>query len=160
MEAWALLAVTVINAVLCVALSLLTCTLYAKRLLGRFKGMFKAEVEESDSVLRALRTERARAMANVRWDAVRSRQSAAPVAQAQPGAVQALAQAAVDAGGVEVEVPDWLVNMAKGAGVDVGKVLNGDPAEIAKAKAVMGGVKQELQQHREGGGELPGSFSI
>lgn len=52
--------------------------------------------------------------------------------------------------GEEVEVPDALVNIAQAAGLDVGALLQGDPTQVAKLKALAsraGPAQDDQAQH-------------
>ena len=117
----------------------------------------------SDSTLAKLheavaeaRTWNSRLLATIRWAGQTVQPT--PAAPARPSApaqaVAALSQAvgvpvppdvakAAAAGGMEeVEVPDALVRIAAGAGVDIGKVLAGDDTEMAKAKQLLAVIGQ------------------
>lgn len=99
-----------------------------------------------------LQAERARVAgtigAAVRRGVIPSAQAATPTAALGPAVASALAQGAVE--GQEVEVPDWLVNTLKGAGIDTQKLLNGDPATLQRMKAVLEGIKQDSQGAQPG----------
>lgn len=137
------------------ALAILTVFLGPRYMVGRVRTGLEGVQKDLVQATLMAQQERARLAGTI--GTLDRRVRANPAAAATvPGAAPiaaAVAQAATAGGEIEVDVPDWLVNAAKGAGVDVGKVLAGDPAEIAKARAVMGGIKAEIPGR---GGSAPG----
>lgn len=118
--------------VLCVTASLGTCVMYARHIRASFRSFFKSEVDEADGVMRALRSERGRALAMKRWSDPRQR----------------AASRAVDAGGEgdaedeeddedAVNLPPALLGLAQGAGLDMEAIKRGDMNEIRRGLALL-----------------------
>lgn len=74
-------------------------------------------IEEAKVTLKGLESERMRALAAQRWKG----KGAAPDDDTQ-----------------EIEIPDWVYAVAKGAGISPEKVLAGDPSEVAKVQQLLG----------------------
>lgn len=127
------------------------------------------ELKAFHQAIAEARSWNSRLLGTIRWAGQTVQPSPAPAAStpARPSApaqtVAAISQAvgvpvppevarAAAAGGMEeVEVPDALVNIARGAGIDIGKVLAGDDAEMAKAKTLL----NALGERNGAGGSIP-----
>jgi hypothetical protein len=136
-------------------------------ILARIRAGLNKATADIAPLISTLIAERARAAGTI-GSAVR-RGTMIPAQQVVPPVVAAVANGLVDhamaaGGGAEIEIPDWLVNVARGAGIDVGKILAGDPGELAKAKGVLAAVRGNLPNNQAvapmgpKNGFMPGEF--
>lgn len=151
--AWVLLALAFAAVYVAALLSAcVACWLMMRRVARRLQA--DGTLKELHEAIVSARTWNSRLLATIRWAGQQPGVAGAPTSPpARPSGpaqtVAAISQAvgvpvppdiakAAAAGGMqEVEVPDALVNIAAGAGVDIGKVLAGDDAEVSKAKTLL-----------------------
>ena len=109
-----------------VAVAILTFILGPSYVVGKVKRPLRESLKEVPELVYQLRAERARA--------------AGTIATAQRRAARGGGGEAAppeDGAEGELEIPPALLNIARGAGIDVDRLLAGDAAELAKAKTVL-----------------------
>lgn len=103
---------------------------------ARVRHHLRPELDRAADMVSTLKAERARAAgtigAAVRRGVIPSEHGRGPLAAAA---------AAANSDGAVVDVPDWIVNIAKGAGVDMERLLAGDPDQAEKVKTLLGHLK-------------------